>query len=155
MIAENNFYFSNSSRFLSQYLTGDFPLTNTPSIVSGMSIGLTNGKKYQVDYHLHYSGTSTTEGVSIGFSGTNPAIYARGDLLINDYSKSPKTYAITGYNQMNTSSQGDTDVSNVLFNAFVVNGNNVSTLHLLAAKETSGPNAVSISAGSWVTITEY
>jgi len=155
MIAESNFYFLNSSRFLSQYLTGDFPLTNTPSIVSGMSIGLGNGKKYQVDYHLHYSGNSTTEGVSIGFSGTSAAIYARGDLLINDHTKSLQSYAVTGYNQMNTSSQGDTNVSIILFNAFVVNGNNSSTLHLLAAKETSGPHAVSISAGSWVTVTEY
>jgi hypothetical protein len=155
LIAQNNFYFSNSSRFLSQYLTGDFPLTNTPSIVSGLSMGLNNGKKYQIDYNLHYSGSSTTEGVSIGFSGTNQAVYARGNLLINDYSKSPKTYAVTGYNQMNTSDHGDTSVSNILFNAFVVNGDNASTLHLLAAKETSGPNTVSITAGSWVTVTEY
>ena len=155
MIAEKDFYFHESSRFLSAYTTGEFPLTDSPSGVPNLSVELMPDRKYQVDYHIHYSGASTTEGISIGISGSNDAYYARGDLLINDFSKSPKVFAVTGYNQMQTNSQGDTDVANILMNVFVVNSGQRSTLNLLAAKETAGADAVSITRGSWVTVTEY
>jgi hypothetical protein len=155
MIAEKDFYFHESSRFLSNYMTGEFSLTNSPSGVPNMSIELMPDRKYQVEYHIHYSGTSTTEGISIGISGSNSAYYARGDLIINDFSKSPKVFAVTGYNQMQTNSQGDTDVANILMNVFIVNSGQRSTLSLLAAKETAGADAVSITRGSWVTVTEY
>lgn len=155
MIAEKDFYFHESSRFLSAYMTGEFPLTNSPSIVPNMAIQLMPDRKYQAEYHIHYSGASTAEGISIGISGTNNAYYARGDLLINDFSKSPKVYAVTGYNQMQTNSQGDTSVANILMNVFVVNSGQRSTLNLLAAKETADGTALSITRGSWVTVTEY
>ncbi len=155
MIAEKDFYFHESSRFLSNYTTGEFPLTNSPQSVSGLSIELMADKRYQVDYHLHYSGSSSSEGISIGISGSSPAYFARGDLLINDFNKTPKSFAITGYNQMQTNTEGDTDVSNILMNVFVVNSGQRSTLNLLAAKETAGGTAVSITRGSWVTVTEY
>lgn len=155
MIAEKDFYFHESSRFLSNYMTGEFPLTNSPSGVPNMSIELMPDRKYQVEYHIHYSGASTTEGISIGISGSNNAYYARGDLLINDFSKSPKVFAVTGYNQIQTNSQGDTSIANILMNVFIVNSGQRSTLSLLAAKETTGADVVSITRGSWVTVTEY
>lgn len=155
MIGQKDFYFHESSRFLSNYMTGEFPLTNSPSGVPNMSVELMPDRNYQIDYHIHYSGSSTTEGVSIGISGSTAAYFARGDLLINDFSKSPKVFAVTGYNQMQTNSQGDTSVANILMNVFVVNSGQRSTLSLLAAKETAGADAVSITRGSWITVTEY
>lgn len=145
-----------TGRFVSKTVSINQNIDFASGIVSGLFFNLKANKTYKLDYNLHYSGSATTEGINLCFSGTNQATFAAGDILINDFNSVMKAYPVTGYLHVISNNQGSTDRNTIFCNLLVTNSSSDSTLYLIASKETNSSSpAISINSGSWATMMQY
>ncbi len=145
-----------TGRFVCKTVLEDQTIDFSSGAISGLFFNMTANKTYKFDYSLHYSGSATSEGIHLCFSGTSSSTFAAGNILINDFNSTVKAYPVTGYLQVISNNQGSTDRNTIFANILVTNGPQDSTLHLIASKETNSSSpALSINSGSWATMTQY
>lgn len=143
-----------TGKFIPKYITGNHPVQFNSGEVTGLSFSLAANKTYKLQYHLQYSGSSNTEGISVSVSGTNSVVFFAGDGAIDDFNGTPETFVITGYGN-HGHFHGSVERKPITMNILVVNSSTANVLSLYAGKETTGINAVAVCGGSWATLTQY
>jgi len=143
-----------TGRFIANYLTGDFPVQYITGLVTGLTFPLAANKTYKLEYRLQYSGSSTSEGISVALSGANPCPFFAGNGIIDDFNNSPEGFIISGYD-LHGHFHGATDRRLITLNVLLVNSPTTNSISLYAGKESSGINTVALCSGSWATMTQY